>query len=64
MNEEQIRKIIREEIYSLLTRYEYLRTEEVLITDKTKTYCYGSQPKYSKDEIIEILRTEYKEMSK
>ena len=45
MNEEQVRKIIREEIYSLLTRYEYLRAEEVLITDKTKTYCYGSQPK-------------------
>lgn len=64
MNEEQVRKIVWEEIYNLLTHYESLRTTEVALTNKTKTCCYGAKPKYSNDEIIEMLRTGYGAMSK
>lgn len=53
--EQEVRKIIREELHSLLVNYRDLNDSRVCITDRYNTVCYGTRPKYSQHDIINIL---------
>ena len=55
MNEDEIRKIVREELHTLLTDYKILRSEQECITDKSGNICYGQCNRYSEKEIVDIL---------
>jgi hypothetical protein len=55
ITEQEARKIIREELHSLLANYRDLNDSRVCITDRYNTVCYGTRPKYSQHEIIDRL---------
>ena len=55
MTEQEIRKIVKEELLTLLTNYQELRNETYPIIDRTGTICYGFRKKYSEEDIIKLL---------
>ncbi len=55
MTEQEVRKIVREELHALLTNYQELSDRTVCITDRTGDTCYGYRPRYSKEDILKIL---------
>ena len=55
MTEQEIRKIVKEELLALLTKYQELHDETYPIIDRTGTICYGFRKKHSEDDIIKLL---------
>ena len=55
MTEQEIRKIVKEELLTLLTNYQELHDETYPITDRTGNTCYGFRKKYSEEDIIKLL---------
>ena len=55
MTEQEIRKIVKEELLALLTKYQELHDETYCITDKTGNTCYGFRKKHSEEDIIKLL---------
>ncbi len=55
MTEQEVRKIVREELHNLLIRYKDLKYATVARVDSTGNYCYGYRPRYSSEDIVDIL---------
>jgi hypothetical protein len=55
MTEQEIRKIVKEELLTLLTSYQELSDEKYYITDRAGTTYYGFRKKYSEEDIIRLL---------
>lgn len=55
MTEQEVRKIVKEELLTLLTSYQELSDKTYCITDKTGTTCYGYRKRYSEEDIIKML---------
>jgi hypothetical protein len=55
MTEQEVRKIVREELYNLLIRYKDLKDDTVAMVDITGNTCYGYKPRYTNHDIIDIL---------
>lgn len=55
MIETEVRKIVREELHTLLTDYKTLNRKQEFITDRSGDICYGYRKRYSEEEIIDIL---------
>lgn len=62
MTEQEVRKIVKEELLALLTNYQDLSNKTDCITDRTGTICYGYRKRYSAEavltELIDKLKTE------
>jgi hypothetical protein len=62
MTEQEVRKIVKEELLVLLTNYQDLSNETDCITDRTGTICYGYRKRHSAEQIlaklIDKLKTE------
>ncbi len=55
MTEQEVRKIVREELIALLNNYQELSNKTVCITDRTGDTCYGYRPQYSEKDVLKIL---------
>jgi hypothetical protein len=55
MTEQEVRKIVREELHNLLISYKDLKDDTVAMVDITGNTCYGYRKKYSEEGIIKIL---------
>ena len=55
MTEQEIRKIVKEELLTLLINYQELSDKTVCLTDRTGTSCYGYRKRYSSEDVIDLL---------